>query len=249
MLAAVQGLAEFLPISSSGHLVLCQQFLGVNAPGMRLDVMLHLGTLVSIGLFYRQRLVAMAVNREWRYLLKLGLSALPAVGVYFCFKRYIEDGFENPLVVSGLLVFTGVVLVATRYLPQGASPVGWLKALWMGVGQALALLPGISRSGMTLAFARAGGVDSRKSAEFSFLMSAPLIAGAVLLELLKSGETAAAGEPSWAMTAVGAAIAAVVGYAALSWLVRTLVSRRFWLFGVYCVLMGLAGLTVGLFAR
>ena len=243
VLSILQGVAEFLPISSSGHLVIGQHLLGLDVPGMRLDLMLHFGTLVSICVFYWRTIWRILSKFEWQYVLKIALSALPAVVVYFCFKDFIEGLFENAKMVGALLMFTGAVLIGTRYLPRGNRDVCWVRALLMGCAQALALLPGVSRSGMTLASARGGRVDAEKSAEFSFLMSAPLIIGGVLLEILKAlrGTSAApaAAEIGWGLTIYGAALAAVVGYFSLAVLLRALKGRWFWLFGPYCLAAGL----------
>ncbi len=243
VLSILQGVAEFLPISSSGHLVIGQHFLGVNEPGMRLDIMLHLGTLVSICVFYWRTIWRIIVKFEWKYVAKIVLSAIPAIIVYVFFKDFIEGLFENAKMVGALLMFTGAILIGTRYLPRGNRDINWLRALWMGCGQALALLPGVSRSGMTLASARGGRVDPEKAAEFSFLMSAPLIAGAALLEVLKAvfgSEPSAAGEEiGWLVTTYGAALAAVVGYYSLKLLVKALKGKWFWLFGPYCLAAGL----------
>ena len=243
VLSILQGVAEFLPISSSGHLVIGQHLLGLDVPGMRLDLMLHFGTLVSICVFYWRTIWRILSKFEWQYVLKIALSALPAVVVYFCFKDFIEGLFENAKMVGALLMFTGAVLIGTRYLPRGNRDVCWVRALLMGCAQALALLPGVSRSGMTLASARGGRVDAEKSAEFSFLMSAPLIIGGVLLEVLKAlrGTSAApaAAEIGWGLTIYGAIVAAVVGYFSLVVLLKALKGRWFWLFGPYCLAAGL----------
>ena len=243
VLSILQGVAEFLPISSSGHLVIGQHMLGLDVPGMRLDLMLHFGTLVSICAFYWRTIWRILSKFEWQYVLKIVLSALPAVVVYFFFKDFIEGLFENAKMVGALLMFTGAVLIGTRYLPRGNRDVCWSRALLMGCAQALALLPGVSRSGMTLASARTGRVDAEAAAEFSFLMSAPLIIGGVLLEVLKAlrGTSAApeAAEIGWGFTIYGAALAAVVGYFSLVVLLRALKGRWFWLFGPYCLAAGL----------
>jgi undecaprenyl-diphosphatase len=243
ILAVLQGIAEFLPVSSSGHLVIGQHLLGINAPGMRLDVFLHVGTLISIFVYYASSVFGILRRREWRYALKIALSALPAVAVYFLFKDFIDGMFDNAKMVGALLMFTGAVLIGTRYLPRGSRDVSFLRALLMGAVQALALLPGVSRSGMTLAFARGGKVEPEKAAEFSFLMSAPLIAGALVIELLKSFKETpeeAASQVPWFMLLIGMAIAAVVGYFSLKILVKALKGRWFWIFGPYCLLAGLA---------
>lgn len=243
VLSVLQGVAEFLPISSSGHLVIGQHLLRLDVPGMRLDLMLHLGTLMSIFAFYWRTIWRIVARFEWQYALKIALSAIPAVVVYFCFKDFVEGLFENAKMVGALLMFTGAVLIGTRYLPTGSRDVCWRRALLMGCGQALALLPGVSRSGMTLASARGARVDAEKAAEFSFLMSAPLIVGGVLLEVMKALRGASAASESceigWGLTIYGALVAAVVGYFSLAVLLKALKGRWFWLFGPYCLAAGL----------
>lgn len=242
LLALLQGVAEFLPISSSGHLVIGQHLLGMTEAGLQLDVFLHGGTLLSVFVFYRKTILRIFVERDWEFLVKLILSALPAVLVYFVFRKKIDALFENAKMVGALLMFTGAVLAGTRLLPTGDRPVSFLHALWMGVMQAVALLPGVSRSGMTLAAARSGRVDAEKAAEFSFLMSSPLIMGGVMLEILKMcrGTEAVGTEGAgWGLLIWGALFAAVTGYLSLVLLIKALKGRWFWLFGPYCFTAGL----------
>ena len=252
VLSVLQGVAEFLPISSSGHLVLGKSLLGLGETGMRLDVCLHVGTLVAVFAFYwssvRKLLTGLfsageAVRESWSYAARIILSAVPAGVVGVLFEDRLEAAFASPGAVGAALVFTGVVLTATRFLPKGSGIVTLPKALLMGVAQAVAILPGVSRSGMTLVAARASKVEAEKAAEFSFLMSAPPIAGAALLEVLESlkasaAEAAAAPEVGWGLCAFGAVLAAVVGYASLKFLLRSLKSDKFWMFGPYAVLAG-----------
>ena len=243
LLAIFQGVAEFLPISSSGHLVIGQHLLGITQAGMQLDVFLHGGTLLSVFAFYRRTIWRILRERDWRFVLKIAVSALPAVAVYFLFRHKIDALFENAKMVGALLMFTGAVLAGTRFLPTGTSEVSFLRALWMGMMQAVALLPGVSRSGMTLAAARSGRVDPETAAEFSFLMSAPLILGGVLLEILKLCKgTAPQDGLGNGLLVWGMALSAAVGYGALVLLVRALKGRWFWLFGPYCLVVGLATL-------
>ena len=253
VLSILQGIAEFLPISSSGHLVIGQSALGINAPGMRLDIFLHVGTVFAIFAYYRVQTWRLAIGlfsrdaarrrESWIYVAKIVLSALPAIVVYGLFKHQIEDLFENAKMVGALLMFTGAVLMGTRFLPRGERDVNFLRALLMGIGQSIALLPGVSRSGMTLASARGGKVAPEAAAEFSFLMSTPLIIGAAFLEALKAfggtAEAAASQELSWGLVLYGAVVAAVVGYFSLVWLVKVLKGRCFWMFGPYCIIAGL----------
>lgn len=256
MLSVLQGVAEFLPISSSGHLVILQHIFEVPENlRMRLEVFLHAGTMVSIFVFYAKRIFMLlggifafgsgeeTVQRRreaWLYAGRLFVSTLPAIAIYFTFKDQIESLTANARMVGALLMFTGAVLIGTRFLPRGSRQVGWMRAFIMGVGQAIALLPGVSRSGMTLASARGGRVDPDAAAEFSFLMSAPLICGGVLLELVR-GEVSAEGM-SWGVLLWGSALAAVIGYFSLALLVKALKGRWFWLFGPYCIIAGLCTL-------
>jgi len=256
-LGALQGIAEFLPISSSGHLVLGRNLLGLGDIGIRLDVFLHVGTLAAVFAFYREKVFRLVggvfrrgeEGREDRlYALKIVLSAVPAGIVGILLKDCIETAFASPKAVAMSLMFTGVILSATKLLPQGRGGISFLGALWMGVAQAVAILPGVSRSGMTLSAARAGGVDAEKAAEFSFLMSAPPIAGAALLEIMKAcrsgAEAGQAPEMSWGLCVVGALVSAVVGYYALKLLLKSLRSDKFWLFGPYCFIAGIVVLAV-----
>ena len=248
LLSVLQGIAEFLPVSSSGHLVLGKALLGLDEMGMRLDIFLHVGTLAAIFVFYWQVIWRILSKLEWSYMLKVVVSAVPAGLVGVLFKDDLEAAFASPKMVGGALIFTGLVLTLTKFLPKGDREVSFGRALVMGIAQAVAILPGVSRSGMTLAAARGVKVDAEKSAEFSFLMSAPPIAGAALLEVLKSLKAAegaaSAQEVSWGLCVFGALLAAAVGYWALKFLLKSLKSQWFWLFGPYCVLTGVVTLCV-----
>ena len=242
ILSVLQGVAEFLPISSSGHLVLGKELLGIGDAGMRLDVFLHVGTLLSIFVVYFAVVRRIVVKREWSYVAKIVVSAVPVGVVGVLFKDRLETAFSSPKMVGCALMVTGVVLIATRFVPREERGVSWLRAILMGLAQAVAILPGISRSGMTLAAARAAKVDGERAAEFSFLMSAPPIAGAALLEIVKSAREPVAEalcETGWGLCIAGALVAAVVGWFALKLLVASLKGRWFWLFGPYCIIAGL----------
>lgn len=246
LLSVLQGVAEFLPISSSGHLVLGKVLLGMGDVGMRLDIFLHVGTLVAVAAFYWAIIWRVVRNLEWVYMGKILLSAVPAGVVGVLFKDELEAAFASPRMVGAALMLTGLVLTATRFMKAGAKDVSWGRAIWMGLAQAVAILPGVSRSGMTLAAARASGVDAEKSAEFSFLMSAPPIAGAALLQILDAMKAVdGAAEVSWGLTIYGGIVAAVVGYFSLKLLVASLKSRWFWLFGPYCFVAGVVALVFG----
>lgn len=255
LLAILQGIAEFLPISSSGHLVLGQALLGLKVPGITLEIALHAGTLVSTLIYYRNALLKIikglvAGSREsWRTALHIIVSGIPAVLFYILFKKNIDAAFENPRTIGAALLFTGLVLIALRWIPSRDELNSFWRSLVIGLAQAVAILPGVSRSGMTISAARMTGLSPEKSAEFSFLASMPLIAGACLKKLLEACTEAPspeAGTLSPLLLLTGAVISAIVGYFALAFLVRTLRGRHFWCFGLYCLLAGTCTL---LFAR
>lgn len=250
VLAVLQGIAEFLPVSSSGHLVIVQNLLKINTAGMRLEVVLHLGTMVSIMVYYRSVLLSLARGvvrgdrASWATVGHVVLSAVPAVFFYLLCHDKVDAFYEAPRAVGGFLIFTGVVLCALRWMRCGEGPVTAPRAFLTGLAQALAVLPGISRSGMTISAARMAGIAPDKAAEFSFLMCLPLLAGAALLDLLGlTAQPGASALPGWLLLA-GAAVSSVVGFASLALLVRTLRGGRFWMFGLYCFAAGLLTLLI-----
>lgn len=243
-LAILQGIAEFLPVSSSGHLAIAQNIFHIEDPGARYNVFLHFGTLIAVVFYYRTVVWDLvrgffAGGESRMYVAKLLLSSLPAVIVYFSFKTHIDAISSSMEIMGALLVFTGIVLVSTRFMPAGEKKVGFAHSFLMGLGQALALLPGVSRSGMTISIARATRVEPRKAAEFSFLMSVPLIFGGSMLELYSAFGNDSS-DVDWATILYGVALSSVVGYFSLAILVKTLKGRWFWLFGLYCIAAGLA---------
>lgn len=237
----VQGLTEFLPISSSGHLVLIPAILGKDQPDLATSAVLHLGTLAAILWYYRTDIVGLIVRPTspasktiWRLLL---IGTIPATLVGLSLKGPIDVIFSEPWIVAICLMVTGVVLAAasllpigTRILEQGRSS----DAVVVGFAQAFALLPGISRSGMTITASLAQGFDRMQSARFAFLLGVPAIAGAGLLEgadLIRQGGFRAS-------TLVGMVVAGIVGYLAITFLVRLLARRGLMPFAVYCLAFG-----------
>ncbi len=190
LLALIQGISEFLPISSDGHLVLAQHFLEFAGPRLATDVALHIGTLAAVVLVFRRELLALAVQAwggERRELGLLFLGSLPAAVVGLGLKDYIEPLFDSGRAAALGLLGTALCLWigerARRRAPAPRSTLGWRDALLIGSAQALAILPGVSRSGTTIATALVRGTDAHAAARFSFLLSVPAVAGAVLLEV------------------------------------------------------------------
>ncbi|MEO1855777.1 MAG: undecaprenyl-diphosphate phosphatase [Rubritalea sp.] len=256
----VQGLAEFLPVSSSGHIVLTQYLLGIRVegalhqPDLSFEIILHLGTLVSVLLFFRKSLWKlvqslytkdMAEERMKTFL--LGLAIVPAVIAALLFKDLFDAAPGNPVLVSGLLIVTGMVLFVPRFVKGGQGLVGFKGALAMGVGQAFAILPGISRSGSTIAAGLVSGVKAEKAAEFSFLMSIPAIAGGFVLTMKEQMEET--GSLSSAFKAcsnapyiAGAIAAGVVGLLAIYLVMGAVKKGKLEYFSYYCFAAGISGM-------
>jgi undecaprenyl-diphosphatase len=246
LLGIVQGLTEFLPVSSSGHLVIAQALLGVQpAGGIVFEVAVHIATLAAIVLFYRHRIWSLAGGMlaaegdSWRYVAKLFVATLPVVLVALTARDWIEQQFESLIVVGLCLLATGGIVWSTRYtsLRSLASEPTWMAALLIGCAQAVAILPGISRSGTTVAVAMALGLAPLVAAEFSFLLGVIAIAGAGVLLL---PELSAVSALEMRAIAIGSAAALISGLAALwlfLWLLR---GKKFHLFAWYAWIVGIA---------
>ncbi len=242
-LGLVQGLTEFLPVSSSGHLVILQAVLGVGGEGVLFEVAVHLATLGSVLIFYRRRVGELALGglalrpEALRYVGKLALATLPAVATVLWIGDLLEAQFESARSAGVCLIVTGgIVWTTRRTVPEARlSEPGWGAALAIGCAQAVAILPGISRSGATVATALALGVAPAAAAEFSFLMSVIAIAGAGVRTLPELG--AADSEQLGAML-TGGAVAFVSGIAAIWLFVRLLRSQGFHRFAYYAWAVG-----------
>jgi len=232
-LGLLQGLTEFLPVSSSGHLVLVQEFLpGFSQPGVLFDVVLHAGTLLAI-LFYFRRTI---LKIETRYLLLLGLATIPAALVGFFFSSLIEGIFRNIKIVGLALIFTAFLNFLTDKAKVRKEETSYLKAIWIGVAQALAIVPGISRSGATIFVGTSLGIEKRKAAEFSFLLSVPAVIGANLLQFFNHG---AKGVDDPVFYLIGFLAAFLSGFLAIGLVLKFLLARKFRFFALYCLFLGL----------
>lgn len=260
-LGLVQALTEFLPISSSGHLVLAGHVLGERANSLTFDVGLHVGTLVAVlGYFWREWVAIVTgglgdiarhgarVDR-WRPHSRLGLwivlGTLPAVVAGFLFDAAIEEHLRQAWLVGTLLIVFALVLELADRVPirrASLEDVGPGNALAIGIAQAVALVPGVSRSGATISAARGLGFDRAVAARFSFLLSAPAVLGAATLKL---SEAATGEEPvSWGPMVLGAAVSAVAGAAVIHWLLGYLQAHGMRPFVVYRLVAGAAVLAV-----
>ncbi len=253
LLGVVQGLTEFLPVSSSGHLVIFENLLGATEEGIVFEVAVHVATLVSVLIVYRRRVAALLFGTLQRdpeqlsYVAKLGIATLPAVVAALLFGDFIEAQFDAPQVAGFCLLATGAILWTTKTTAPRArkdAPT-YLAALLIGCAQVVALLPGISRSGTTVAAALALGIAPLAAAEFSFMMSIAAVGGAAVLML---PDLAAVSPEGLVAIGVGGAAALVSGIAAIWLFVRLLRTGGFYHFAFYCWIAG-AGVLVWLGAR
>jgi undecaprenyl-diphosphatase len=246
VLALVQGLSEFLPISSSGHLVLVPHFFGWPDQGLAFDVAVHVGTLFAVVAYFRRELAAMV--RAWLVSLAGGgvtpdarlawcviLGTIPVGLVGLFFGGLIEAKLRNPLAVAVMLSFFGLLMwLADRVGRQERDEhsVGWRDALLIGCAQALALMPGTSRSGITMTMGRALGLTREGAARFSFLLAVPGIGMAGAYEFVKL-LTGGGDGVDWGTIALGVAVAAVTGYLCIAWLLRVINRIGFAPFAIY----------------
>lgn len=259
ILGVVQGLTEFLPVSSSGHLVLMQSWLPVVGDPIAFDLILHLGTLLPVLWVYQgdvRSVVQDALSGQGPLLQRRGVRLLalvvvgsvPTAAIGLALEDVFEHLFATPVAVGVALLLTGTALFATRFAPQGTinvSGMTWRQAVAIGFAQGLAITPGISRSGSTIAAGLFLGIDRETAARFSFLLSVPAILGAFVLKARDLDVATASPEP----LVVGFVAAAVSGYLALRVLLRLVKTGDFSRFCWYLWPAGLAaiawGLTVG----
>ncbi|KUG03814.1 undecaprenyl-diphosphatase [hydrocarbon metagenome] len=239
ILGIVQGLTEFLPVSSSGHLVIFQHILGIQQAPLTFDVIVHLGTLVAVFIAFWQDIVDIARKPFSRitYLILVGI--IPAGLAGYLLAPMVEKAFESLLVVGIGLIFTGLVLkysetVANKYLGlkliEGTS---YKDALFIGIIQALAIIPGISRSGSTIAAGLMAGLDREFAARFSFLLSIPVIFGAGIFQLKDAFEYGFM-TPDLVQYLVGFITSAAFGLLAIKVVVKLVRDGRLSIFTYYC---------------
>ena len=249
ILGIIQGLTEYLPVSSSGHLEIGNAILGVELEeNLTFDVMLHVATVLSTLVvlwseidWITRGLFKFKMNNETKYFLNIVVSMIPVGIVGVLFKDQIEGFFKgNLLLVGCCLMFTAVLLTFT-YLakPRQKERISWLDALIIGIAQAIAVLPGVSRSGSTIATGLLLGNKKEKLAQFSFLMVIPPILGQALLSSLKfiKGEEAFGGVGAMPML-IGFVAAFVFGCIACKWMINIVKKGKLVYFGIYCAIVG-----------
>ncbi len=243
-LGILQGLTEFFPVSSSGHLAMVQSLLGLEGDGgLLFEIAVHVATLLAIAIFYRQRIIDLiggvlsGSRQAFRYAGLLALGTVPAVVIGLLGKEIVETHLQRPLFVAGALLLTSVILWTTRWtLPLAhRQQVSVPMALGIGLGQAFAIIPGISRSGTTIAVALVMGLAPAVAAEYSFLLGIIAIAGAAVLML---PDLAGASPEMMSSLAIGSVASLFSGVAAIWLFVRMLEKQTFHLFSYYLWVTG-----------
>jgi undecaprenyl-diphosphatase len=265
VMGIVQGLTEFIPVSSSAHLALVPWLLGWEPAGFLFDLMLHWGTLLAvavvfwrdfldlIGAWFRsigRRSLAEPMGRVAWFII---LGSIPAVVLGFFFKDFVEGLFLNPLAIGFFLLITAALLALAEILtanlrnPRSLERMNWGDALAIGFAQALALAPGISRSGSTIATGLARGLRREEAARFSFLLGTPVIFGAGLLALVDALQTDAGQVVgNWLPLLAGFVAAAVAGVLAIRFLLRYLRNHTLYVFSIYCLVLGVTTIVLSM---
>lgn len=247
VLGVVQGLTEFLPVSSSGHIEIVRALLGDTAvaeESVLMTVVLHFATALSTVVVFRKEVIEILkgllqfkYNEHFEFSLKIILSMIPAAFVGIVFDEQIDSLFsKNMLLVGCMLLVTGVLLLLADRATNTDKPVGFPSALIVGVAQAVAILPGISRSGATISTCVLLGIDRSKAARFSFLMVVPLIFGKMAKDLL-DGELWNA-DTQFVPLIVGFAVAFVTGLLACTWMIALVKAANLKWFSWYCFAVG-----------
>lgn len=245
VLGLIQGLTEFLPVSSSGHLVIGEYLLGFEKPDISFDVLLHVGTLFAVLIYFRRDIIQLLGSlwpgqkgpeiRARRITVFLIAVSTFATGiVYALFKDPVEAAFDSPVIAAVMLSVTALILMIANTIPDGkrkASDMGWFRAFIIGLAQSVALMPGISRSGSTISAGIFCGLDRSEAARYSFLLAIPAIAAAAVV---KTGSLATLNTAQITQYAAGTIAAFISGYAVISLLLRMVRKKKLHWFAFYC---------------
>lgn len=245
ILGVIQGATEFLPVSSSGHLVLFQKIFGFKEPPIFFDTLIHTATLLAIIFYLRKEIwnIIFGLNKkETRKLAGLIiLATIPAVFVGFLLKDSIENVFNSFLLLATSFLITSAILFATKFFEFGQKnmqELSWLKSFFVGCFQALAILPGVSRSGSTISAGLFFGLKRDEAFKFSFLMAIPVILGAMVLQLFDFNWQNLNG--GFAVNIAGFLAAMAAGFLALKILEKITIRGKLHYFAVYCLLLGVS---------
>ena len=245
ILGIIQGITEFLPISSSGHLVIAQNILGVKSPGNTLEVLFHFGTLMSVVYVFfediKQIFLTMNKKNNQIFIFYIIIATLTAMFAGIFLKDYFLKIFDNVHLVGYALCITGFLLIMSRKFTNDQKEISFSSSMLVGIAQAVAIIPGISRSGSTISICMYLGIPPKEAARFSFLLSIPVIAGASFLGFLEMES-----DKTFNNLSLAAAITTsfLTGVLALRILLKILEAGRFHFFGVYCLIAGISTLYI-----
>ena len=245
ILGIIQGLTEWLPISSTGHLRLFDIFLGLKMP-ISFDGVLHIGTLIVILVFFRKEihkiLLALAhldfETEHGKMTPIIVVGSIPTALIGLVFGWHIESTFQTILPIAIALIFFGALLYSSKFGKSEGDNIDYRTAVMMGIAQGIAIIPGVSRSGATIAVALLLGIKREKAFKFSFLLSIPLILGASAYTAYAQFEKLTSSNLGWAELLAGAIVAMFVGYFAIKLLWKTITKEKFHMFAFYCWLLG-----------
>ncbi len=253
ILGIIQGLTEFLPVSSSGHLEIGKYLFGVDAEtSFSFSVIVHGATVLSTIVVFRKEIIRIfrgvvkfKMNSETDFALKIGTSLIPIFIVGFFLNEQVESLFNGNIIFVGLmLLVTALLLIVSSLIKGGSRDISYLDAFIIGIAQAFAVLPGVSRSGATISTGLILGNKKENLAEFSFLMVLIPVIGANLAELAK-GEFSAAGSISPGILVAGFISAFITGYLACTWMIALVRKGKLYWFGIYCIVIGLVAILIG----
>ncbi|GAX89757.1 undecaprenyl-diphosphate phosphatase [Effusibacillus lacus] len=241
VLGIIQGLTEFLPISSTGHLLIGRKFLGLAEAGLFLDTMLHLGTLLAVVAIFWRDIVFMIRNPFNKLTLLIVVGTIPTAIIGLTFEDFFKEISETGVTAGWEFLLTGVIIWWADNMKNGHKQIGdisYKDALLIGTLQGAAILPAISRSGLTIAGSLFRGIDKAAAARFSFLLSMPAILGAVVLQTVEMAEGKVAESISISALAAGTLASAVAGYVAVKWMLNILQRGSLKGFAVYVWVVG-----------
>jgi len=245
-LGLVQGLAEFLPVSSSGHLILVQQVFGMPDDMMFFNILLHIATLIAVLFVFRKRVWSLAKNPFGKQNRKMSLSLILAtaitVGFVLLFNDFIESTFTARVLPVTFIITAIVLMAVSMYSGKRQGHIGYGSAVITGLAQGLAVIPGFSRSGFTISAAMAGGVQRERAAEFAFLMSIPIIIAALVWEVARNPVSVSA--IGWAPLVVAFATALLSGIFAIKFMMDIIKRVKLYWFSLYLILIAIVALIV-----
>jgi undecaprenyl-diphosphatase len=252
LLGFIQGIAEFFPISSSGHLVIVQNWLSINPPPFYFDIFIHLVSLIAIVIFFYKPLLDIITHRKWATVLQMIVGSIPIFIIGYLWQSQIEQLFISPFVAGlGLLITAGFNFITSYSFAQHkkSNELNLKNSLLIGLAQVLALVPGISRSGTTLFAASQVGIEKTQAFRFSFYLALPAILGANVAQLITTNpnRVAALANLSLANFLLGGAVCLATSLLSLIILKKILANTRYHWFGYYCLVVSLITLSLTIF--